>query len=196
MYDFESNVEINNLIHKHMNKIIYNKYTDDLWDYMSLNILNREEEALNFVLQYFKSHSYSAIDGENNKDDFIKYVAMKIDRLIPLFCFMDANKKLTKRYNSLLTRRIFMVHGKDHFKYTQHLEYRYQQDFSKEKEYIKKTTVTNKQIDFLKKLCDEQGFLLINEQYMTKENAKKIISYLKGETDNEPLFFTFFLITV
>lgn len=195
-YNFSSNIEINDLIYKRVQEITHNKYTDDTWDYMYLNLLDREDEAVNFVNNYFKSHSINIIGGEKNKNDFIIYVAKQIDKLIPLFCFLYSNKKLSERYNSLLVRRIFYTDGKGSFPKTENLEYRYEQDFSKEINYIKKTAVTEKQIEFLEKLADEQGFLIINKKYMSKANAKKIIEYFKGTIDEEPLIFSFFVLTV
>ena len=129
-------------------------------------------------------------------EEFVEYIAKQIDKLIPLYCFMHTNKNLSDRYNSILTRRIFNSHDKNYFPCTENLLYVYEQDFSKEKEYIKKTKVTINQMSFLKKLSDEQGFVIINKEYMTIENAKSLIAYLKGTIEHEPRLFNFFMITV
>lgn len=196
MQTFEQNVDINILIDRHVLKLTDSKYADDLNDCLELNKLDRNKQAEIIADLYFKTNDFNSIGGKKNYAEFINYIAHQIDRRIPLACFMKSNKSFSKRYNTLLTRRIFYSHEKDFFPITQNLVYRYEQNFDKEKEYIEKTRVTNKQLEFLKKLTEEQGFIIINQQYMSMETANKIISYLKGSLETEPRLFGFFVITV
>lgn len=196
MPNYKNNAEINNLIYQHVNQLVINKYTNDTWDCDYLNKIDRMSEAKKVTSLYFKKNDFNSIGGIRNEDAFIDYTAKQIDKLIPLFCFMHTNKGLSERYNSILTRRIFNSHDKNYFPCTENLLYVYEHDFSKEKEYIKKTKVTINQLSFLKKLSDEQGFVIINKEYMTLENAKNLIAYLKGNLEHEPRLFNFFMITV
>ena len=196
MPNYKNNIEINNLISQHVNMLTIDKDTNEVWDCDFLNSIDRLEEAKKVSQLYFKKNDFNSIGGIKNEEEFIKYIAKQIDKLIPLYCFMHTNKNLSSRYNSILTRRIFNSHDKNHFPCTENLLYVYEQDFSKEKEYIKKTKVTINQMSFLKKLSDEQGFVIINKEYMTIENAKSLIAYLKGTIEHEPRLFNFFMITV
>ena len=184
MQNFLDNTDINNLIYQYIKKITHGKYTDDEYDCAYFNSLDRIESAKKIADLYFKRNDYNSIGGKKNEEDFINYIAIQIDKLIPIFCFMEANKSLSNRYNTLLIRRIFMTHGKDYFPATENLEYIYEHDFTKEKEYIKKTLVTPKELEYLKQMAGEQGFVLINSEYMSKEIAQKIILYLKGSENN------------
>lgn len=196
MPNYKNNVEINNLIYQHVSQITVDKYTNDIWDCDLLNQIDRMSEAKQVSALYFKKNDFNSIGGIKNEEAFIKYIAFQIDKLIPLFCFMHENKALSERYNSILTKRIFYTHDKNHFPCTENLLYTFEHDFSKEKEYIKKTKVTINQLGFLKKLADEQGFVIINKEYMTLENAKNLIAYLKGNLEHEPRLFGFFMVTV
>jgi len=196
MQNFLDNTDINNLIYQYIKKITYKKYTDDIYDCAYFNSIDRIKSANEIAKLYFQRNDYNSIGGKKNEEDFINYIAIQIDKLIPIFCFMESNKKLSNRYNTLLIRRIFITHGKDYFPITENINYVYEHDFSKEKEYIKKTLATPKQLEYLKQMAGEQGFILINEEYMSKEIAQKIILYLKGSLETEPRLFSFFMITV
>lgn len=195
-FNFRESVEINDEINKLIKKLLHNQYTGNLWDYTTLNALDREKEAQTFVETYIKKNGVDSIEGVQNKNDFIIYVAKQIDRLIPLSFFMEYNTQLSFRYNSLLTRRLFITDGKDGFEITENFEYKYPQDFSSEKAYLEKTNASAKQIQYIKNLAEEQGFLVTNTKYLSMSNAKKIISYLKGEIDQEPLLFNFFIVAI
>jgi len=196
MLDFSKNTELNIIFHQHLTQITRDKYTNDPCDYIALNSLDRKIEASKIAEKYFKHNDFNSIGGQKNYEAFLEYIAKRLDKAIPLFCFMFINKPLSERYNTLLTKRIFMIGGKDAFPVTENLIYQYEQDFEKEKKYIEKTKVTKNQLEYLQKICEEQGFYIINEEYMTKETANKIITYLKGSLDFEPRLFSFFTITV
>lgn len=196
MIDFSKNVDLNILFNRQLNEITHNKYANDFYDYMELNSLDRKVEALKIADMYFKRNDFNSIGGQKNYEIFLDYIAKRLDKSIPISCFMLANKSLSERYNTLLTRRIFITRGKDAFPVTENLVYQYEQNFDKDKEYIEKTKVTARQLEYMQKICEEQGFYIINQEYMTKEIANKIISYLKGTVDFEPRLFGFFIITV
>jgi hypothetical protein len=196
MIKFKDNAEINSEINDYVKKISYNPYTGELWDIESINVLNRQELAKEFANNFFYDKDFDIINGKENYEDFILYVAKQIDRLIPRFFFMENHGDLSEKYTSLLTKRIFTTYGKDGFEETEHFIYHYDQDFSQEDEYIKKTSATKAQIELLKKLSIEQGYQLINIEYLNKNQANSIIKYFNGETDDEPIVFDFFTIAI
>lgn len=196
MIKFSNNAEINYLINQYVKKCTYDKIPEDSWDCEYLNNLDREKEAEKIANFYFKANDYNSIGGPKNRNNFIKYISMQIDKLIPLFVFMNTNMKFQDRYNAILARRIFITKGKDYFPITQNLIYKYDHDFSKENEYIKKTLVTEKQLEYLKKIAEEQGFQIINEEYLSRDYASNIISFISGKSEIEPRIFGFFVITI
>ena len=198
---FEKNAEINKMIASFVEKIIFNVYTGEVWDTESINSYDRKELALEFKSEYFTQQrliqeGYDSIGGKDNLNKFLDYVAKKIDRLIPRLYFMELNKKFSEQYTSLLTKRIFTTYGKEGFESTAGLNYYYKHDFTEEKEYIKETAATEKQIEYLDNLAEKQGFQLINTEYLSKVNANALIEYFSGTTEIEPIVFTFFTVAI
>lgn len=191
---FQDNVDINKNIYKLVKELCTSYYSGGLKDYNTINNIDRELEAENFINNYIIKNSASAIGGNENRQEFKEYVALEIDRLIPLFCFLELNRDLSHHYNRILTRRIFLTYGKNEFDFTKDLVYKYKHNFKKEKEYIKNTLITEKQLKYLKQLAMEQGFLVDNEDFLSKAYAQLLIKYLKGESDEEPNIFGFFIV--
>lgn len=198
---FQGNKELNKLIEQFAKKLLINGYTGQLWEPVTLNSLNREALASEFENEFFtdsrlKSEGYDSIGGKKNIDKFNDYVARKIDRLIPRLYFMEANRKMSEKYTSLLTKRIFTTNGKDGLKCTENLIYFYDHDFSEEEKYIKETEATPKQIEYLEKLCSQNGYQLYNSEYLSKAYATSLIEYLNGNSIVEPIIFDFFTTAV
>lgn len=191
---FNEDAEINSEINNYIKKIAYNPYTGNLWDIETVNTLNRTFLAEEFANIFFTNKNITI--SRKEYDDFIVYVAKQIDRLLPRFYFMENHRDLSEKYTSLLTKRIFTTYGKDGFEETEDFIYQFEQDFSKEEEYIKKTAASSAQIELLKKLTLEQGYQLINFEYLTKTNANAIIKYFNGESDTEPIVFDFFTVAI
>lgn len=194
---FQGNKELNKLIERFTKKLLINGYTGQLWEPVTLNSLNRESLASEFSNEFFtdsrlKSEGYDSIGGKKNIDLFNDYVARKIDRLIPRLYFMEANRKMSEKYTSLLTKRIFTTNGKDGLECTENLIYFYEHDFSEEEKYIKETEATPKQIEYLEKLCKQNGYELYNAEYLSKAYATSLIEYLNGNSIVEPIIFDFF----
>lgn len=194
---FQGNKEINRAIERFTKKLLINGYTGQLWEPITLNSLNRETLAEEFSSEFFtderlKSEGYDCIGGKKNMDLFLKYVAKKIDKLLPRLYFMEANRKMSEKYTSLLTKRIYTTNGKDGLECTKDIKYFYEHDFSEEEKYIKETNATNKQLDFLEKLCEQNGYQLYNQEYLSKAYATSLIEYLNGHNIIEPIIFDFF----
>lgn len=192
----DNNSKIYNIIDSeiinYLEKISFNQYTNNLLDTESINILDRECAAENFLEDFFYNGNYEIIN-EIKYNELISYVAKQIDRLIPRFFFIINHKDLCIKYTSALVHRIFLTHGKDGFEETKSFIYHYEQDFSNEIENINKTKVTPAQIQLLDKLLSEHGYQLINSEYLSKTYANAIIKYLNGE-QKEPVWFDFFTV--
>lgn len=198
---FENNSEINKSIEKFTRRIIYDTYTGKLRDAECLNNFKRMDLAKEFVSAYFdedrlSAEGYDSIGGAANLSDFTEYVAKAIDRLIPRLYFMESNHKLSERYTSLLTNRIWNTYGKDGFDCTKDLKYFYDHDFTIEKNSVKDTAATPKQLDYLAKLAKQNGYQLNNIEYMSKPHAAGLIEYFSGNSDIEPVNFDFFTVMV
>lgn len=196
MMQFSENAEINSEINNYIKKIAYNPYTGNLWDVETMNTLNRTFLAEEFANSFFSGDIGVFSSDKRAYNEFIKYVAHQIDRLLPRFYFMENHRDLSERYSALLTKRIFTTYGKDGFEETEHFIYQFEQDFSTEENYIKKTAASQAQIELLKRLTVEQGFQLINSEYLSKNYASDIIKYFNGELSSEPAFFEFFTVAI
>ena len=192
---FNENAEINTEINNYIKKIAYNPYTGNLWDIETVNTLNRQFLAEEFANTFLTNKNFP-ISSKEEYNEFISYVAKQIDRLLPRFYFMENHRDLSEKYTSLLTKRIFTTYGKDGFEETEDFIYQYEQDFSQEEEYIKKTSATESQITLLKKISAEQGYQLINSEYLSKTNANAMIKYFNGDSDTEPIVFDFFTVAI
>lgn len=198
---FRENAEINKSIEIFTNKLLRNGFTGELWDAEYMNSLSRTDLAKEFVSEYFtdnrlKAEGYDSIGGIKNMDNFKDYVAKQIDRLIPRLYFMETNRTLSERYTALLTKRIFTTNGKNGLECTKDLEYKYEHDFSAEEKYIKESAPTKKQMTYLEKLSQQNGFQLCNQEYLSKNYAALLIEYLNQQTGVEPVIFDFFMAAV
>ena len=196
-YMYKENSEINKGIERFTKRLLINGYTGKLWDAEELNSLDRKELAGEFASEYFtdeklKAEGYDSIGGVKHMDDFKDYVARQIDRLIPRLYFMEANRGLSEKYTSLLTKRIFTTNGKDGLACTKDLEYKYEQNFDEEEAYIKSSKPTKKQMSYLENLAKKNGFQLCNSEYLSKNYAASLIEYLNEQTGVEPVIFDFF----
>ena len=107
---------------------------------------------------------------------------------------METNRKMSEKYTSLLTARIWNTYGKDGFDCTKDLLYFYDHDFTDETEYVKNTAATQKQLEYLEKLAKQNGYQLNNVEYMSKMHAAALIEYFSGNSDMEPVPFEFFTV--
>ena len=56
-------------------------------------------------------------------------------------------------------------------------------------------TIEGKQIQYLNDLGKSIGYLLWNEQYLSKNYANQLIEYLSEKSYTEPIIFSFFFIS-
>ena len=63
------------------------------------------------------------------------------------------------------------------------------------KKTIDETKATEKQIQYLNDLGKSIGYLLWNEQYLSKNYANQLIEYLSEKSYTEPIIFSFFFIS-
>lgn len=191
--DLSENPFLQNALNTFVFNSIYNQYTQELWDIGYLNEISRKDMATQFLDMYLKQN---AIDISNeDREVIVNYAAYKIDEMIPKLYFIEYNEDLCKTYSPLLVRRMYDVKGKDDFKETKDLIYEYQHDFKETKKIINTTKATQKQIQYLKKIGKSMGYLLWNEEYLSKNYANQMIEYLTEKVYEEPVVFPFFFIS-
>lgn len=196
-YNFSDDTLLQSSLNAYVSKIIYNVYTGVLWDPQLINSWDRNDEGEKFA-QFFINANPGIYDfSEENKDqyeEFVKYCAREIDRLLPRLYFMELNHELIEKYTPLLARRIYDIHGKDGFQTVSDIEYQFEHDFSEIENVIKKSMPTSKQVDYLKKLGKENGYLFWHEEYLSKNYASQMIEYLSEKGYQEPAIFSFFFV--
>lgn len=193
--EFKENAIINMTLNQYIENLLIDEENQKLWGIGHLNTLDREELAEEYTSFVLESNGDLIIGGKQNIQEFVEYIAHQIDRKIPKFYFLKCNSNISKTYSTLLTCRIYQTKGKDGFIYTKGLKYKYEHDFSKDKLFIERTKATEKQINCLRLLGEENGFLLYREEFLSKAYATTLIDYLIGRKMREPtVFFYFFSI--
>lgn len=188
---FELNAKVNAAIGDFVKKIIYHEQTDKLTTVEDINAMDRTSLARQFIEEYFSDGKDVRLD---EMEELESYAAKRIDRLIPRTYFFCANKEALDGLPRVFIRRIFNTLGKDGFNITAGLQYYYDHDFSKEKDFVKRTEASSKQLDYLKELGEVNGFQLRNEHFLSKQHASFLINYLRGDTEEEPVIFPFFFV--
>ena len=194
---FEEDATLHNGLNNFVKNLIYNSFTDNLFDATFLNALDREELGEQFTNSYVLEYKPDCRPEqmEMYKNQLSVYAAKEIDRLIPFFYFMELNTELSSRYTPLLTRRIYETKGKDSFQCTADFEYKYDHDFNAHRELLKKSSATDKQISLLKDLGKKIGYLLWHEEYLSKTHASQLIEYLSEKNVQEPIVFSYFFVS-
>lgn len=188
----KNNPHFQNAINNFVFNSIYNQYNQELQSYEYLNDIDRTEAALQFVDAYYKMQGIKKEIKED--DEIVKQAAITIDELIPRFYFIEYHEDLCKTYSPLLVRRMYDTQGKDFFAETKAIKYHYHHDFHEREEIIKKTKATQKQIEYLKKIGESAGYLLWNEEYLSKNYANQLIEFLSEKVYEEPVIFPFFFV--
>lgn len=183
-------IALNDFIHD----LLYNTYTNKLFEPELLNKIDRIELATRFSDVYTNEYEGDFTD-KSKVEELINYAAKEIDRLIPKVYFIEMNKAMCEKYTPLFVRRIYDTEGKDGFDIIDRFSYAYEHDFSEEKKYIKESLASEKQITFLKTLGKNAGYLLWHEKYLSKTYANQIIEYLSEKTAIEPVIFPFFFVS-
>ena len=192
---FNENANLHNALNNFVQDLIYNKYTERLWDVEFLNSMDKTELGQRFAYSYMRKYPNECETEEYSQTDLSKYAAVQIDRLIPRIYFLETKIDLCNKYTPLLARRLYDVKGKDGFKATVDFKYQFEHDFTQEKEILKETTATDKQITFLKKLGQAEGYLLWHEEFLSKTYANQMITYLQDKQGEQPTVFPFFFVS-
>lgn len=192
---FSENANLHNALNNFVEDLIYNKYTERLWDVEFLNSMDKKELGQKFAYSYIRKYQNEFENEEYTQADLANYAAHQIDRLIPRVYFLEDNIELCNKYTPLLVRRLFDVKGKDGFKSVAGIEYQFEHDFTQEKDILKETTATEKQITYLKKLGQAEGYLLWHEEFLSKTYANQMITYLQEKQGEQPTVFPFFFVS-
>ena len=192
---FNENANLHNALNNFVQDLIYNKYTERLWDVEFLNSMDKTELGQRFAYSYMRKYPNECETEEYSQTDLSKYAAVQIDRLIPRIYFLETKIDLCNKYTPLLARRLYDVKGKDGFKGTVDFKYQFEHDFTQEKEILKETTATDKQITFLKRLGQAEGHLLWHEEFLSKTYANQMITYLQDKQGEQPTVFPFFFVS-
>lgn len=191
---FEDDARLHNSLNTFVHNILYNDYNKMLWDTDYINSWDREELSEEFLTAYIGEHEDMQSLSDIEQEKLSIYVAKEIDLLIPKLYFMEVNYELAEKYTPILVRRIYDIGGKDGFDVTNKIKYQFDHDFSQEQERLKEMAASDKQISYLKSLGKNLGYLLWNEEYLTKTYAKQMIEYLSEKTYQEPAIFNFFFV--
>ena len=203
VWSFSENAKVHYLLNEFILDIIYRfDNSNELWDSKYLNSLDRKtlaEQYTNFFLEnypeelYDKDHKVS----KNAIKALKTYADNEIDRLIPKIYFLEKNKELSDKYTPILTRRIFDTSGAENLECTKNFIYAYShsKEFKELKKTIEETKATEKQIQYLNDLGKSIGYLLWNEEYLSKNYANQLIEYLSEKSYIEPAIFSFFFVS-
>lgn len=183
-------ISLNNFIHNKIN----NSYTKALFEPEYLNQLDRIELAQEFVRKYASEHNEDDVANEKT-EAMISFIAKEIDRLIPKMYFLEIKKTMCEKYTAMFVRRIFDIEGKNGLDVVDRIEYKYNHDFTNERQYINSSIASDSQISFLRELGNKKGYLLWHEKYLSAAHARQLIAYLKEEKSEEPAIFSFFFVS-
>jgi hypothetical protein len=194
--NFEDNAALHNALNNFVHDLIYNHYTESLWDPDYINSWDREELGEQFASSFVNQHSEEMDDlTEGEKARLSMYSAKQIDLLIPRAYFLEIQAPLAQKYTPLLARRIYDIKGKDGFQTINNIKYQFDHDFTTVKNALKETAASEKQITYLQNLGKTSGYLLWHEEYLTKNYANQMIEYLTEKSYEEPLIFPFFFVS-
>ena len=146
-----------------------------------INSWNRVQLAEQFATKNYNDPRY----GDNatileNRDLFIKEVAIKIDELIPKRYFVkfhSMNNTYNTKDGTILQKRF---KNKDSHKETRDLVYHYSCNNGKEP-FV--TYATKKQLDYLEYLAAESGYVLKNIDLLELNKARELIGFLLGNEE-------------
>lgn len=203
MWDFSENAKVHYLLNEFILDTIYRfDNSNELWDSKYLNSLDRKELAEQYLDFFLENYPEELFDKDNKvSKSAVKtlkiYADNEIDRLIPKIYFLEKNKELSDKYTQILTRRIFDTSGASNLECTKNLIYVYShtKEFKEIKKTIEETKATEKQVQYLNDLGKSIGYLLWNEQYLSKNYANQLIEYLSEKSYIEPAIFSFFFVS-
>lgn len=203
VWDFSENAKVHYLLNEFILDIIY-RFDDsnELWDAKYLNSIDRKDLAEQYIELFIDNYPEELYNQDNNIDKTAiktlkNYADTEIDRLIPKIYFLEKNKQLSEQYTPILTRRIFDTSGAENLECTKDFRYSYShnKEFKKIKKVIEESQATEKQIQYLNDLGKSIGYLLWNEQYLSKNYANQLIEYLSEKSYIEPAIFSFFFVS-
>jgi hypothetical protein len=203
IWNFHENAKVHYLLNEFILDIIYRfDNSEELWDVKYLNSLDRKDLAEQYVEFFLENYPEELYDNERKvSKTAIKslktYADNEIDRLIPKIYFLEKNKELSDKYTQILTRRIFDTSGVENLECTKDFVYAYPhtKEFKEIKKTIEQTKATEKQIQYLNDLGKSIGYLLWNEEYLSKNYANQLIEYLSEKSYVEPAIFSFFFVS-
>lgn len=203
VWNFSDNAKVHYLLNEFVLEVIYRfDNSNELWDSKYLNSIDRKDLAEQYVQQFLENYPEELYDENNNVDKvgvkaLRNYADTEIDRLIPKIYFLEVNKGLSEQYTQILTRRVFDTSGAENLECTKELKYAYNhnKEFRNIKKQIEETKATEKQIQYLNDLGKAIGYLLWNEQYLSKNYANQLIEYLSEKSYIEPAIFSFFFVS-
>jgi hypothetical protein len=194
--NLEENATLHNALNRYVHDLIYNHYSECLWDPDYINSWDREDLGEQFVASFLSQHPEELENlSDIEKNSINMYSAKQIDLIIPRAYFLEINAPLAEKYTPLLARRIYDTKGKDGFQTISEIKYQYDHDFTEIKNALKETAASEKQITYLKSLGKTSGYLLWHEEYLTKNYANQMIEYLSEKSYDEPLIFSFFFVS-
>lgn len=199
---FSENAKVHYLLNEFILDLIYNVYSKELWQPEYLNTIDREDLAEQFVRIFAREYEEELLDAKGKRDEEIvvlltDYASKAIDRLIPKVYFLEKNKELCEKYTPLLARRIYDTAGHTAFAYTKNFKFQFNHDeeFAETRKIIQESKATEKQIQYLNDLGKNIGYLLWNEEYLSKNYANQLIEYLSEKSYVEPVIFSFFFVS-
>lgn len=163
---------------------------DKIVSIKEVNTWNRKDIANIFVNEFLKDRDITVIGGEENKEKFIKEVAITIDRLLPNSYFKKAKAYLEDKpfeYKGIIGT--FKVNRAELEK---QIVYHYEENTKEYKSMAQREPATEKQLSYIKLLCSQNNLELINDK-VSKEYARSIIAYLVEDTLVKPTYFDVFI---
>lgn len=203
VWNFSENAKVHYLLNEFILEVIYRfDNSNELWDSKYLNSIDRKDLADQYIDLFLQNYPEELHDQDGKVDKsgvkaLRNYADNEIDRLIPKIYFLEVNKQLSETYTPILTRRIFDTSGAENLECTKNMKYMYShaKEFKAIKKTIEETQATEKQIQYLNDLGKAIGYLLWNEQYLSKNYANQLIEYLSEKSYIEPAIFSFFFVS-
>lgn len=140
------------------------------------------------AVEYFEwrnNSCLSEIEGSQNKDKFLKEVAIKIDELIPDRFFVKYHQHHPSTYGTIdgsVLRTYFK--GIDQHEETTGLIPHFGKNTKRLSYQFRPTTATAKQVKYLNHLASEAGFeIIVDLDSVSVQKATELISFLLGTGD-------------
>lgn len=168
------------------NKVSWFDDNGQLYDVETINNWSRikiaEDYVSDYILKYDKE--LDTIGGEQNKDIFLKELAIKIDEFIPKRYFCKYNELHSNTTNNIKFSSLFK--GKDEHDITRDLIYTF--DVNNNSLYKYPDYATDSQLKLLKDLLHWGGYILKSDN-LTFLDAFNLINFLSGDSQQPDNLF-------